>query len=423
MLAPRLTAFGLGLVLAACTAVTNAPTTEPASSSQASEEASSSVAPSMATETLLIGAALPMSGALSPNGKEQKDGYDLWMEKVNDAGGILVGDRRYLVEIKYYDYKSDTPTAVRLTEKLITEDEVQFLLGPYGSGATEAVSAIAQQYGVPLLSPSAAATSVYSHGNEYLFGTLVPVADGSVQVFEFFASLDPAPATIALLVRNDLFPKAQGDSIAAEAQARGIEIVYHELFPPDPTDLSTALLQIKAVEPDAVIGIGYVNDLILMTRQAKELQLRPSVFVQTAGPSHFSYIPALGDDANGITTIDWWAPQLEYSDGGKLFGTASDYADEFEAKYDYVPSYISASSSVCAYLIQRAVETAGTIDRDAVRDALAAFNEETFYGTIQFGEGGQNISTPIVVEQIQDGKVVTVFPAEVATDAADYPLK
>lgn len=415
----RLLIIGLSLmlILAACATGPGATATP----DQPGPTGDGTAEPTGEAERLLIGAALPLTGALAPNGKEQQDGYELWKEKVNAAGGIMAGGTRYQVEIKYYDYRSDTPTAVRLTERLITEDDVQFILGPYGSGATEAVAAITQQYGVPLLSPSAATPTVYSHGNEYLFGTLVPVGAATTQTFDFFESLDSPPQTFAFLVRNDLFPKAQGDSLQAEAEARGLEIVYSELFPPDPTDLSTALTSVKAAEPDVVMGIGYVNDLILMTKQAKELQLEPKAFLQTAGPSHFSYIPALEDDANGILTLDWWAPQLEYEDD--FFGSASDYAEEFEAEFGYVPSYISASSSVCAYLIQRAIETAGTIDRDAVRDALAAFDEETFYGNIRFGDDGQNVGTPIVVEQIKNQEVVTVFPAEVASEEADYPLE
>ena len=408
------------LLLAACTTggASPAPTSPPASGGS---EAPKSEAPAE-TKTLSIGAALPLTGALAPNGKEQQDGYELWKNMVNDKGGFKVGDTTYKVDIKYYDYKSDTTTAIKLTEKLITDDKVQALLGPYGSGATVASAAIAEQYGIPMLSPSASAASVFEKGYKYLFGTLVSTPAAATQIIDFAKSLNPAPKTIGLIVRNDLFPTAQGASIVTAAEAGGLKVVYNEQFPPDTTDLSTALLGAKAANPDMLIGLGYVNDLILMTKQAKELQVKPMAFLQTAGPSHFSYIPALKDDANGILTADWWAPQLEYSDNLKLFGSAADYADAFQKAYQYVPSYVSASATACGYLIQLAMEKAGSTDPAAVRDALAAIDDDTFYGRIKFDENGQNIGTPVIIEQILDQKIVTVFPESVATSKADYPL-
>jgi branched-chain amino acid transport system substrate-binding protein len=388
-----------------------------------SPSAAASSASGGTTETLLIGAALPLTGALAPNGKEQHDGYELWKNKVNEQGGFKVGDKTYKVDIKYYDYESDTTTAVKLTEKLITDDKVDALLGPYGSGATLAAAAVAEQYGVPMLSPSANAPDVYSKGYTYLFGTLITSASIAEQIMNFVKTLDPAPKTIGLIIRNDLFPTAQGKAIVAAADAAGLKVVYNVQFPPDATDLSTPLLGAKNANPDMLFGLGYVNDLILMTKQAKELGVKPKAFLQTAGPSHYSYIPALKETGNGILTVDWWAPQLNYSDGGKLFGKAQDYADAYQKEYGYVPSYVSASASVCGYLIQLAMEKAGSIEPDKVREALSKIDDDTFYGHIKFNEHGQNVSTPAVIEQIQEQKIVPVFPDSVATEKAQYPLQ
>jgi branched-chain amino acid transport system substrate-binding protein len=374
-------------------------------------------------KTFLVGAALPLTGALAANGKEQRDGYELWKDAINAKGGIQVGSDHYKVDIKYYDYQSDTTTAVRLTEKLITQDKVQAVLGPYGSGATEAASAITEQYGIPMLSPSGAAKTLFNKGYKYLFATLVGLDTVAKQIMDFSASLDPAPKSIGLIVRNDLFPTAQATAILAEAKARNLDVVYNEQFPPDTTDLSTILLGAKSANPDFLIGLGYVNDLILMTKQARELKLTPKAFLQTAGPSHYSFIPAVKQDGENVLTVDWWAPQLAYSDDEKLLGSAPDYAKAFEDKFSYVPSYISASATACGYLIQRAAELAGSVDPKAMRDALASFDEETFYGHIKFDEGGQNVGTPVVIEQILGGKIVTVFPTDVATEAAHHPFE
>lgn len=87
-----------------------------------------------------------------------------------------------------------------------------------------------------------------------------------------------------------------------------------------------------------------------------------------------------------------------------MFGTAQDYADAFQTAYNYPPSYVSAWATACGYLIRLGVEKAGSIGPDKVRDALAHIDNETFYGNIKFTKNGQNIRTPIVIEQIEDQK-------------------
>lgn len=113
--------------------------------------------PSGAQEDVIrFGASLSLTGNLAGEGKLVRDGYDFWVRHVNERGGIKVAGKSYKVEIKYYDDESNAKSAALLTEKLITEDGVKFILGPYGSGATFAASAVTEKYGIPMVAANAA---------------------------------------------------------------------------------------------------------------------------------------------------------------------------------------------------------------------------------------------------------------------------
>jgi branched-chain amino acid transport system substrate-binding protein len=113
-----------------------------------------------ADKVIRIGAPLPLTGPLAPEGKKQQQGYDLWAEQANKSGGINVGGESYKVEIIYHDYQSNTPRAVQLAEKLITEDKANFLFSPFGSGATKAASGVSEKYGIPTIAATASSVAV-----------------------------------------------------------------------------------------------------------------------------------------------------------------------------------------------------------------------------------------------------------------------
>jgi len=126
-----------------------------------------------APDVIKIGASISLSGNLARFGNMVKSGYELWAEQVNAQGGIDVGGKKMPVEIVYYDDQSDNQTAVKLTEKLITEDKVQFLLGPFGSGPTFATTAIAEKYNIITIATLANATNIYDRGFQNVFAVLL----------------------------------------------------------------------------------------------------------------------------------------------------------------------------------------------------------------------------------------------------------
>lgn len=381
----------------------------------------SNVALGQEKPTIVFGAALPLTGELAPEGEKQMHGYEFWKETVNAQGGIDVGGTKYLVDIKYYDYKSDTATSVRLVEKLITEDNVQFIFGPFGSGAAKACASVVEKYGVPMVNPTASSENVYEQGYKNVFGVFTPDATLTEPLSDIAMSQEDPPKTIAILSRNDLFPLAIATEASKSAEKRGIKVVYFEKYPVGATDLSPALIAMKGTNADWMFITGYAKDLILARRQMKEIDINAKMVTMIAGAVYKEFLEGLGADANGVTTACWWANVVKYQ-GDDVFGTAEEYTRKFEERYGYIPDYVCAASSAVGVVFQHGLEKAGVVDAAAVRDAIAGLDVVTFYGPVRFGPRGQNVGLNPPVLQIQDETLLVIHPDEIAQTELIYPV-
>src|SRR5512139_1046239 len=152
-----------------------------------------------AQDVLKFGAAVSLTGGQSRFGNMVKNGYELWKDYVNDKGGIDVGGKRFKVTVIYYDDQSDPQVSAKLTEKLITEDKVQFLLGPYSSGITLATSAIAEKYDMINMACTANAGSVYTRGYKNVFSILPPAGAILHSFLDMLTTFKPAPKKLAMI--------------------------------------------------------------------------------------------------------------------------------------------------------------------------------------------------------------------------------
>lgn len=365
-----------------------------------------------AQEVIKVGAPLPLTGPLSPEGIKQQRGYNLWAKAANAKGGIKVGDKAYKVEIVYVDYESNTPRAVQSAERLITGDKVNFLFSPFGSGAAKAASSVSERYRIPTIAATASSVEVYDQGYKYLFGTFTPNDTLTNPLAEIVSKSGQNLKTIAIYARNDLFPRAIAKEMEKSAKARGIEVISFDEYAIGTMDHASALTLMLQRKPDWVFGTGYINDLILMRRQMADLGLKPKVLTMIAGPAYQEFIDATGPLAENISSAAWWHPAVAY-DGKDIFGKTADYVAAFQAEYKAVPDYAEASASAAGAILQIAIEKAGSIDPEKVRDALASLDVTTFYGQVKFGSNGQIVSLEPPAFQIQDGKAKVFYPASV----------
>jgi branched-chain amino acid transport system substrate-binding protein len=362
-----------------------------------------------AQDVIRFGAPLPITGPLAPEAVKQQQGYDLWAEQANKAGGINVGGKKYKVEIVYSDYQSNTPRSVQTTEQMITQEKVNFMFGPFGSGAAKAASTIAEKYKMPMLAATASSVQVYDQNYKYLFGTFTPNDTLTTPLTKLVKAKATDVKKVAILARNDLFPLAIAQEMEKSAKENGLEVVYFEKYAINTLDHSATLSQIKSLAPQWIFVTGYTNDLLLVRKQMADQQIKAGVVTMIAGPAYQEFIDSAGPNAENISSASWWHPAEKY-DGKDIFGSTANFVKLFKDKYKAEPDYAHASAAVCGALFQMAIEKAGSLDRDKVRDELAKMDVVTFWGPVKFGANGQINSLEPPVFQIQGGKPIVLFP-------------
>jgi branched-chain amino acid transport system substrate-binding protein len=368
--------------------------------------------PAAAQDVIKVGAPLPLTGPLAPEGLKQKRGYDLWAEAAAAKGGIRAGGKTYKIEIVYTDYASNTPRAVQAAERMITEDKVNFLFAPFGSGATKAASAISEKYAVPMLAPTASSAEIFDQGYKYIFATLTGNSSVSVPIAKLVHEKNKDIKRVAILARNDLFPLAVAQEFEKAVKAEGMEVVASERYAIGAMDHSAAITQMRGARPDWFYASGYINDLILIRRQMNDLGLKAPVITMLAGPAYQEFTQTLGPLAEDITSMSWWHPAVRYK-GKDVFGSTEAFNAAWAKKYGGEADYVEAGSAACGAILQMAIEAAGTIEPKKVRDAISATDAETFYGHVKFGADGQIDSLQPPVFQLVGGKPVILWPAAI----------
>src|SRR6201985_707558 len=286
-----------------------------------------------AEDVIRFGAPLPITGPLAPEATKQQQGYNLWAEEANKAGGIAVGGKKYKVEIVYADYQSNTPRAVQTTEQMITQNNVNFLFGAFGSSAAKAASTVSEKYKVPTIAAAASSAQVYDQGYKYLFGTFTPNDTLTTPLTQIVKARAPDVKKVAILARNDLFPLAIAQEMEKSAKANGLDVVYFEKYAIGTLDHSAALSQIKSLSPQWIFITGYINDLLLVRKQMVDQEMKAPVVTMIAGPAYRCFMESAGKTAENLTTASWWHPAEEYQ-GKDIFGSTSNFVKLFRAKYN-----------------------------------------------------------------------------------------
>lgn len=374
-----------------------------------------------AGDTITFGAAVAATGRESKEGRLTQEGYDFWKDWVNAHGGMTVAGKKYQVAIKYYDDEDNPQTAARLVEKLINEDHINLILGPYGSSNTFSTAAVVERYKVPMVESNGAASTIFNQGYKYTFGVLAPGKGYLQGVVDMAAHMNPPSKTIAITGANDAFSTEVAQGAADYATAHGIKVVYQTKYPVDTTDVSTIVSAIKAANPDVVLNAGHLTDALLLHKGLKEQNVMAKIYGYSVGPDTPDFRTSLGKDANYVIGAAQWSTTAKYQGAPGFITSSAEYTKEFKAKFGHDPDYHNAESTAGCLAFMYAIEKAGSTDPQKVRDALANLDVMSFYGRLKFDAQGVNTYKPMVVNQIQNGQLVTVWPAAVAVAKPQYP--
>lgn len=387
-----------------------------------------SAGPAGAQDTITLGSAISITGKYSQEGKNAMDGYDLGVKMINDRGGVKINGKTYKLAIKYYDDESTPARTAQLLERVINQDGIKYILGPYASGPTKAAAPVTEKYKVPMVEAEGASRSLFTQGYRYLFAALSTSEQYLAPVVDLAAELaqkqgrKPGDLTIGMAFENDPFSLDVRAGVVDEAKKYGMKIVVDDKMPRDLSDISATLTKVKALKPDILVFSGHTKGAATATRQMKELGVNASLVGMTHCESA-DLTGKFGAAAEGILCPTQWAETLKYRDG--LFGSAMDYYALFKKlhpDYDIVP-YQTAQATAVIEIWADAFRRAQSFDTERLRDALAATDMETFYGRVKFSPAGNNIGKPMVLRQIQNGKYVVVAPSQYASTPVEYPRK
>ena len=377
-------------------------------------------------DTIILGSAISLTGKYSTNGVHAQNGYELAVQKINETGGVTVGGKSYKLKVVYYDDESTPARGAQLAERLIKQDGVQFMLGPYSSGLTKAIAPVTEKYQIPMVEAEGASRSLFTQGYKYLFAVLSTSEQYLASAIDLAAEIakkngkQPSDLKLAMAFENDPFSLDVRAGVVDDASKYGMQIVIDDKLPRDLSDMTATLTKVKALKPDLLVVSGHSKGAATAARQLKEMQIGTPMVAMTHCEAA-KIIEKFGTSTNDLLCPTQWAETLTYSD--ELFGTAAEYDTLFKATfegYNNVP-YQSAQASAAVMVWKDAFERADSFDIQEVRDAIAATDMKTFYGNIKFSEAGNNIAKPMVLRQIQDGVYNVVAPSEWASHPVNHP--
>ena len=377
-------------------------------------------------DTIILGSAISFTGKYSTNGIHASNGYNLAVKMINEAGGVKVGGKSYKFKIQYYDDESTPARGAQLAERLIKQDGIKYMLGPYSSGLTKAVAPVTAKYKIPMVEAEGASRSLFTQGNKYIFAVLSTSEQYLASAIALAAEIakkngkKPQDVKVAMAFENDPFSLDVRAGVVDDTSKYGMKIVIDDKLPRDLADMSATLTKVKALKPDLLVVSGHSKGAATAARQIKEMKIDVPMIAMTHCEAA-KVITKFGAATNGFLCPTQWAETLSYS--GNLFGSAADFDKLFKATYDgykNVP-YQAAQAAAAVIVWKDAFERANSFSTEKVREALTKTDMKTFYGNIRFSDAGNNIAKPMVLRQIQDGKLNVVAPSKWASHPVNHP--
>ena len=380
-----------------------------------------------APEKIVFGQVTSITGSLAETSRLTTDPiYKMWIEEVNDAGGLYIKkyDRKIPVELVQYDDESDVEKMKTYLEKLILEDRVDFLLPPCGTAMLHEAAIIANKYGYILMGGAGGAIKLKEiiAGLPYFFNVL-NFADTQMPVLADIAE-EVGVKRVAILMKDDLHGKEYAATLIPELALRHIDIVmvkgYHETDADLEDTIADAMMEADTLDADAFIGFTYPTASFTGTGVAMALGYNPKLLHFNVGPCFGSFAEAFGgaEAVEGIMGPGAW--------NGKSAEEIPAFEERFTERWSQGDDPISLDywGHLVYYaglqFFQQAVEKAGTLDHDDIRDIIAADTFDTIMGPVKF-EKGMMVGHVGQMGQWQSGIFEVIGPKEQRTAEPLYP--
>ncbi|MCY4190028.1 MAG: amino acid ABC transporter substrate-binding protein [Rhodospirillaceae bacterium] len=354
-----------------------------------------------------IGYSIAKTGLFAPAAPSQINAYNLWAEQVNARGGLNIGGKeKRKIKLVQYDDQSSPGNAVRIYEKLITQDKVDLLLSPWGTPHHFAIASVVERHKFPMIGSTASSVQLRSMKPGNIWFTTAAIPDKLAAAMVGLLK-NAGVKTVAILTNQLPFGQENKKFLMPALKAADIKVVVDSDYPPNIKDMTAILAKVKAARPDAILALAYPGDSILYMNKARELGLKAKFQYVMVGPAIGFWRGMFKNAASGIVTLGHWSPHGENARAQAFYAA---YLEKFKEEPDYLDS---VEAWVSTEILEQAVAKAG-LDKDKLRKVISTSNFDTIIGRVQF-DGVQNAVTPTGFLQIQDGNIHIVWPKSRAT--------
>jgi branched-chain amino acid transport system substrate-binding protein len=370
-------------------------------------------APQQAKE-LVIGGSMAITGGFSDVGKEYQKTYEWYFNQLNAKGGLLGRP----VKLVLYDDESDPKKAASLYDKLITVDKVDLLIGPYPTPILAAVIPIAEREHMLLVQAGTVASSLLQgHGNRYTFTAFTFLdRDYTRPWMEWIQTLpvEQRPRSLAIFTLNNPFTIGTQAGLVDLAQKNNLQVAVNEVYDGTTTNFTSLVQKAKAANVDAVALLSYYPDSVQIAKTMAELKLKPKTWynaISSTVPTWTTDLKEIGEST--VTPVQVWHT-MKYKGVDQLLKLAHD-----EFNISYIPFHVGSAATV-ADVLTAGVQGCGKIDQDCIADWLRANPVDTASGPLKFDADGIP-QYSAVLTQVQNGKLVAVYPKDFADAQMVYP--
>jgi branched-chain amino acid transport system substrate-binding protein len=350
-----------------------------------------------------IGVSLGLTGKYANMADMQKKAYFLWEESINKKGGLLNKEIKMIIE----DDKSDKEVAKDIYNRFIVKDKIDFVMGPYSSGITEAVMPIAEKNRYPVIAAAAAADKLWHKGYRYIFGMFTPASRYAVGFLEMVAM--KGINEIAIVYADDSFSLSMANGTKKWGTEFGLNIIFFEGFKKGNHDLTSLASKVKIANAPALVVCGHFNESVDMMKSFKKIKWRPNNYFATVGPAVPAFYKKLGKDAEMVFSSSQWAPEVKYRpDDHEIF------LKPFKKKYNINPSYHAAVAFAACQILETAIRKTRSLEREKIRDVLATMDAMSIIGRYCVDNNGMQLKHFPTNIQWQNGVKKVVWPEEIA---------
>ncbi len=415
-----MTVLLVGALLVSCGPATPTPTQAPptVAPTKVPPTVAPTTAPPPAPEYIEFGASIPLTGKYGALGAMVKPGYEIAVADINAQGGVYVAEygTKIPIRLTIYDDESDPTKAVSKLESLYAEQNVVVYLGGAGSDMHAATAAVAEKNKVPYLGVAFALYSIHQQGYRYLFSPFPKSPAQARDVFEILNASIPEgerPTKVAIFQETTDWGIELGNLWKENAPKYGYEVVVYETYAPRTEDMSAMILKAKEAGAEMLLTVPAPPDGITMVKQMVELGWTPKFTLMIRAPENVTWGETMGKNGDYVTIFPGWHH-------AENFPGVAELNAKYQAQFGRPADLLTGPAYACVQIAAAAIEKAGTLDRDAIRDAIAATNMMTVIGPVTFNtDGTGNVLNPLI--QWQNGKQELVWPPEHASAPLVYP--